>query len=263
MADTMNLITTECKKTDFTCPDCSISFVSESSKRRHMRNMTCIRKTQDMSIELAIDNAKQKIFDIHGQEVDRLNNLIQRLLEKMQLYERDAEVIKARMYKLEVRYVTNNTVTNSINNNNVHQPTVLRSYGKEDTLQISQEELIELAQDPHSAVIQYIKRKHFDSCRPENRNLRLNSIKRKEVGVYKDGTWEPLNAHQFTSDALATTLEYMKLFIVWETIKPEAEKYFHEVLKNPNCSQGKVTQHGIMNLLQKERERSQSIKVSK
>ena len=154
----------------------------------------------------------------------------------------------------------NNTTTNNnnsiTNHNHVTIVNVLKNYGKEDISHITQDDLTEWAKDPETGVLLYVKKKHFDPEKPGNRNIRLNSIKRQEVGVYKDGIWHPEDAQKFTSKVIESTLESLQGGMDWNTLTPKAEDYYDKVSENANCPQGKATQKEIINLLQIERKHS-------
>ena len=67
---------------------------------------------------------------------------------------------------------------------------VLNNFGKEDTSYISEEVLHERLLKCGEGVLKNIEDIHFNSKHPENKNVRMKSIKRGMVEVLRNDTWE-------------------------------------------------------------------------
>lgn len=248
------------------CMYCSSSFASKQSLQRHTHDMTCIKK---LTCSLLPVDTSRPMNDICKDLMDQVEERFTGILSMFQKQDKAIEDLRcevtrlrSELYEIKKTSTTNTKINNVQGNHNTttnsssitnHVTIVLRNYGKEDVSHITQNDLTEWAKDPETGVLMYVKKKHFDPEKPENRNIRLNSIKRQEVGVYKDGQWHPEDAQKFTSKVIENTLESLQGGMDWNTLTPKAEYYYDKVSENANCSHGKTTQKEIINLLQCER----------
>lgn len=82
-------------------------------------------------------------------------------------------------------HVQNNDITNTTNIQNL----VINNYGQEDVSHITPEMMTKYVTMMENGIVEFVRNKHFNKLRPCNRNIRLQSKKRKELLVMMDGKW--------------------------------------------------------------------------
>lgn len=130
---------------------------------------------------------------------------------------------------------------------------VINNFGKEDTTHITHADKIEWARDPANGVLAYIEKKHFDPNKPQNRTIKLTSMKREEVAVHVDGIWQKQPAKPIAWKMVEASLDDLHSGVDWDNISGEAEKYFEEVSNDPRCALAKPTVQALLYLLDKYR----------
>lgn len=240
-----------------TCSYCGKGFSRKWSKDRHEQDGTCIHYTTGPSMSKSMKPADTTI--LHAMVVRKFHALEQELHDlRAQVLDQQKEihVLTARLVQCNHTNTTNNnnsTNTNTTTNNVTNNVILLNKYGNEDVSHISHHDIMNWALDPHTGIVKYFEKKHFDPSKPENKNVKLASIKRNEVALYEGGAWKHKDAQAFTKAVVEEGLEKLQAGIDWNTCTQQVESYFDEVSENPDCKHGKQTQRDVMLVLQDQR----------
>lgn len=249
-----------------TCIYCMRTFVDVGTRNRHIKKGRCPIMKQNESIKHVITDLRNK--DSETYEVTKMH-VINTLLSRIEALEKQLEVStrehKERIEKLEKCLQSKSpqpppssrTINNTINNGTInHNHITINNYGNEDVTHITHDDKIQWASDPSKGVIAYVEKKHFDPNKPANHNVKMISVKREELAVHMDGKWIRHPAKPFMGKVLEHALDYLSGAIDWETISPEAEKYFADVSEDLMCRAGKQSVSELICLVSNHRDAS-------
>lgn len=233
-----------------TCIYCRRTFVDVGTRNRHIKKGRCPIMKQNDSIKHVITdlrNTDRETYEITKMHV--INTLLSRIEALEKQLELSTKEHKERIEKLEKclqskspppASLSSRTINNTINNGTInHNHITINNYGNEDVTHITHDDKIQWASDPSKGVIAYVEKKHFDPNKPANHNVKMISVKREELAVHMDGKWIRHPAKPFMGKVLEHALDYLSGAIDWETISPEAEKYFADVSEDLTCRAGK------------------------
>lgn len=152
------------KESSYNCDFCDKSFLSRSGWYKHQK--TC-------------DKIKERL------EIQELKNQIKTLVQKNKEIEERIE------------HSTSNNITNNINNisninninNNININISLRPFGSEITTYLNDEIIGDLffMGLNFRELLKYL---HFDPEYPENHNIRIKSVKRSLLEIYRGNKWD-------------------------------------------------------------------------
>ena len=146
------------------CRYCAQEFSTKAHKKRH-ENYRCKHKN-------AFYNEKEylKMMERHDKEKEILYKQIELLINKTG--------------NTTINHLDNST-TNTTNTTNIK----INKFGKEDTSYITKEMLDKMLKKPNVMIPFVIKKIHFHSKHPENRNIRITNKKGKFVYIYNGHRW--------------------------------------------------------------------------
>lgn len=227
-----------------TCKYCAKVFVDRSTRNRHQKSQSCLHRMPHMP---------QSVHTI-----EELTEMVRRLTAKVEMLQQQVEsnnksnahagapTIVQNMTVNANNSVTDNRQINITNNNN----TVIHSYGKEDTSHITWDDKIKWARDPENGVLCYVHKKHFDPSKPENHNLKMASIKRKELKVHMNGAWQRMPARPFMGKVLEKAAYDLSNAIDWETLSKPSELWFEQIDDDVDCKQGQKSVASLIYLVE-------------
>tara|TARA_Y100000310_G_C20385207_1_gene670090 strand:- start:51 stop:797 length:747 start_codon:yes stop_codon:yes gene_type:complete len=146
------------------CCFCAQEFSTKAHKKRH-ENYWCKHKN-------AFYNEKEylKMMERHDKEKEILYKQIELLINKTG--------------NTTINHLDNST-TNTTNTTNIK----INKFGKEDTSYITKEMLDKMLKKPNVMIPFVIKKIHFHSKHPENRNIRITNKNGKFVYIYNGHRW--------------------------------------------------------------------------
>lgn len=231
-----------------TCKYCAKVFVDRSTRNRHQKSQSCLNRMQ---------HAPQSTHTL-----EELSRMVITLTAEVRMLQQQlaasnsnsnsgpqATAAPALVQNMTVNAsnsVMDNRQINITNNNN----TIINSYGKEDTSHISWDDKIRWARDPENGVLCYVHKKHFDPSKPENHNLKMASIKRKELKVHMNGAWQRMPARPFMGKVLEKAAYDLSNAIDWETLSKPSELWFEQIDDDVECKQGQKSVASLIYLVE-------------
>lgn len=140
-----------------------------------------------------------------------------------------------------------NQQNTNCNNNNTYIN--INNYGKEDVSHITHEEKIVWALEPRQGILSYVEKKHFDPNMPQNHNIRLSSMKREELSVLLDGSWQKQPAKPFLHKVLGKAVDTLAGAIDYDRISDDAESYLENINENTQCKDGRASVQSLLYLV--------------
>jgi hypothetical protein len=137
------------------CEFCSVSFNTNASKRRHELHYCNENKTI------------KKLLNEKNKQIKKLEKTVDKLIDK-----------------------AGNTTINHIQSNQNNQQNIkLNNYGSEDLSHITDFFKTNLLGLPHGMIPKMIEAVHFNSDKPENKNILLPNKKDNKVKVFSGDKW--------------------------------------------------------------------------
>ena len=162
----------ENEKTGYTCDNCQKNFRSASSKSNHKKK--CSLKYQHKGIE--------EKFNEMQEQLDKLQQQIQNTEASVLTTNNDnAKTLNLNVYNVGTNPIINNI---GINTNN---PVKLREFGNENMDAIPTNFIGSCFLNLKFRDL--IENLHYDPDFPENHNIRLKSIKRNVMEIFRDNRW--------------------------------------------------------------------------
>ncbi len=158
-----NNILKSCKQNNlFYCHNCSASFLTKASARRH-ENYYC---KQIININMSVRKFKKQFLR------DKNPNHIEMLIKNI---------------GGTINYTTNNTTNNTIStiSNNVK----INKFGNQNISYISHKIMDNMIRSPRKMIQKLIELTHFHKKHPENWNIKINNKKDKFLEIYDGREW--------------------------------------------------------------------------
>ena len=168
------------KKVINVCKYCEKEFSSRQTLLRHEKKY-CKQK-EDLTTKL-----------------DLQAEIIERLEDEKREYKKEKEKLYKQIEEL-IKKAGNTTIHSTITNNTIN----LNSYGKEDLSHITDSFKTELIKGPFGMIPKMIEAVHFNSKKPENKNISLSNMNGKYISVYKDGKWMYCNKNEVMDELMET-----------------------------------------------------------
>jgi len=146
------------------CENCGKEFSRQDNLKRHIEKR-CAKNKETKYIKDLIVMMKEE----HIKEKENLKDQIELLLDK----------------------VGNNNISvgNKTNNTTINNTIVLNNYGQEDLSHITDALKTELLKIPYGMIPKMIEEVHFNSKKPENKNIILTNSRDNKLKVYKNNKW--------------------------------------------------------------------------
>ena len=231
----------------YSCSYCSKSFPRKWSKDRHEQDGTCIRKS--VTADTSAMQEREEFISMIMQKFDSMEKEMQKLRSNIAS---QANQI-AQLNEKQKSYMNITSCTKQGTCNNVMNQVRLNNYGKEDLSHITHSMIQEWALDPRTGVVNYFETKHFDKNKPENNNIMISNIKRKEISVHIDGAWIPKDADTITEEIVIEIMEKLQSGLDWDNCPRQAENDFGEVTGDVRSVTGKLIQKVVYYSLMKRR----------
>jgi hypothetical protein len=111
-----------------------------------------------------------------------------------------------------IQNITNNIHNNIQNNNCVtnNNQIIINNFGSERIDHISHEEIVKILSSGINTLPLYIKKKHFDKCFPENRNIKYTM--ENKCKVFEDNSWKDKDLGLLSSTLVQDNTEVLLLY---------------------------------------------------
>lgn len=156
------------------CVGCGAGFAHASSLCRHVSKKSCHFKARNRNLEEEDD---APCIDEIWSELLRLRKEVEQL-----------KLNQTETYK-------GSTCNNNSNNNNIDNSTSniihinINPFGREDTSHLTSDFLTTCVSAMDKGIVNLVKEKHFSNKIPSNCNLKVTSVKRKEIAIYNGKNW--------------------------------------------------------------------------
>ena len=141
------------------CDFCAKTFNTRKSMLRHIR-LYCKEKKE-------IENEKKELKEIIEFQTKQINKLL----------EKNGKQI-------------NNTLNNTNSNNTINNTIHINNYGEENLEMLTDEFKERCITRPFYAIIDIIRKIHFNDDYPENKNMRIVNKRDNKIQVLTDGKWQ-------------------------------------------------------------------------
>lgn len=170
------------------CEYCDKSFSNKSNAIKHQRAGSCAGLNGSKVIES--DDSLLKVYGWIAKmqcelktESDLRKQMQQEIVSLKQM------ITQSTQYSTTITNSGNQLINSNNNNNTVNIVNVVNNFGKEEVTVFTNEILKQLVPLLGSGVIEYARLRHCNPENPRNRNVRIQSRKRKEVVVMQNGKW--------------------------------------------------------------------------
>ena len=179
----------------FVCQYCFKSLKTRPIMLRHIRK-TCKEKNE-------MENEKKELKEIIESQSNKINK-IEKKLEKS------------------VKQI-NNTQNNNTNSNNTQNNTInnihINNYGEENLEMLTDEFKERCIKRPFYAIIDIIRKIHFNDDYPENKNMRIVNKRDNKIQVLDDGKWKYRYKDEAVKYAFDDSNERLEQFCVEKSHK--------------------------------------------
>jgi hypothetical protein len=148
------------------CDFCAKTFNTRKSMLRHIRLYCKEKKELDK-----MENENSKIIEKQNKFIEFQTKQINKLLEKN---------------GKQINNTQNNTNSNNTINNTIH----INNYGEENLEMLTDEFKERCITRPFYAIIDIIRKIHFNDDYPENKNMRIVNKRDNKIQVLTDGKWQ-------------------------------------------------------------------------
>jgi hypothetical protein len=171
-SDNLTILDESCKNSKhvYICEHCNKEFSRKDNLKRHLTT-----RCKSVSVSQKVDYKEMFYFvkDELEKEKQEFKKQISMLLEKV-----------------------GNTTNNITNTQNIQ----LNSYGSEDMSHITDSLKTELIKLPFGMIPKMIEAVHFNSKKPENKNIALTNKKDNKIMVFKNNKWVYCNKDETIND---------------------------------------------------------------
>ena len=152
------------------CNFCDKTFNTRKSMLRHIR-IYCKKKKKLEKME----NENSEIIKKQNKFIKSQTKQISKLLEKN---------------GKQINTQNNNTQNNNNSNNTINNTIHINNYGEENLEMLTEEFKEKCVTRPFYAILEIIKKIHFNDDYPENKNMRLLNKRDNKIQVLDDGKWK-------------------------------------------------------------------------
>jgi hypothetical protein len=193
----------------FNCKYCNKDYSRIDSLNRHIKNI-CKKKTELDKIK----SENSQIIEKQNKIIKIQSNQITKLLEKN---------------GKQINNTQNNNSNNTINNN-----IQINNYGEENLEMLTDEFKEKCVTKPFYAIIEIIKKIHFNDDYPENKNMRLLNKKDNKIQVLDDGKWKYRYKDEAVKYAFDDSNERLEQFCIEKAdqFRSFIKLYCEDIIKN-------------------------------
>jgi hypothetical protein len=160
----------------FVCQYCFKTLKTRHIMLRHIRK-TCKEKKNLEKIE------KDKM------EKDKMENENSKIIEKQNKFIKSQTKQISKLLEKNGKQI-NNTQNNTNSNNTINNTIHINNYGEENLEMLTDEFKEKCVTRPFYAILEIIKKIHFNDDYPENKNMRLVNKRDNKIQVLDDGKWK-------------------------------------------------------------------------
>jgi hypothetical protein len=158
------------EENQFVCQYCFKTLKTRPIMLRHIRK-TCKEKKELDKME-KIENENSKIIEKQNKFIKSQTKQISKLLEK------------------NAKQINNTQNNNNIQNNTINNTIHINNYGEENLEMLTDEFKERCITRPFYAIIDIIRKIHFNDDYPENKNMRIVNKRDNKIQVLTDGKWK-------------------------------------------------------------------------
>ena len=177
------------------CDFCAKTFNTRKSMLRHIRLYCKEKKELDK-----MENENSKIIEKQNKFIEFQTKQINKLLEKN---------------GKQINNTQNNTNSNNTINNTIH----INNYGEENLEMLTDEFKERCITRPFYAIIDIIRKIHFNDDYPENKNMRIVNKRDNKIQVLTDGKWQYRYKDEAVKYAFDDSNERLEQFYVEKSHK--------------------------------------------
>tara|TARA_B110001469_G_C9613399_1_gene305222 strand:+ start:321 stop:1226 length:906 start_codon:yes stop_codon:yes gene_type:complete len=207
----------EKKEKNEICNFCDKTFNTRKSMLRHIR-IYCKKKKELDKME-KLENENSKIIEKQNKFIKSQTKQISKLLEK-----------NGKQINTQNNNTQNNTNSNNTINNTIH----INNYGEENLEMLTDEFKEKCVTRPFYAILEIIKKIHFNDDYPENKNMRLVNKRDNKIQVLDDGKWKYRYKDEAVKYAFDDSNERLEQFCVEKS--PKFRKFIkiccEDIIKN-------------------------------
>ena len=156
------------------CKYCNKEFKYKQGMYRHIKYSCKKNKDEDIKELARLLNEQNQQNKLKEKEIEIMKKQIDKLSNKLQIQ------------SLTVNNNTNNTLHNTLN-------IQLLNHNDTDYTHLSDNDYINCIKQNNFCVKQLIESVHFNTEKPENKNIYISNIKTNYVMLYKDNKWQIVN----------------------------------------------------------------------
>ena len=190
-------ITNHTNKEYIKCGYCNKDYSRVDSLNRHVAKYCKKKKELDK-----MENENSKIIEKQNKIIESQSNKISKIEKKLEK---------------SVKQINNTQNNNNSNNtiNNIH----INNYGEENLEMLTDEFKEKCVTRPFYAIIEIIKKIHFNDDYPENKNMRLVNKRDNKIQVLDDGKWKYRYKDEAVKYAFDDSNERLEQFYVEKSHK--------------------------------------------
>jgi len=158
------------EKNQFVCQYCFKTLKTRPIMLRHIRK-TCKEKKELDKMD-KMENENSKIIEKQNKFIKSQTKQISKLLEK------------------NAKQINNTQNNNNIQNNTINNTIHINNYGEENLEMLTDEFKERCITRPFYAIIDIIRKIHFNDDYPENKNMRIVNKRDNKIQVLTDGKWK-------------------------------------------------------------------------
>ena len=186
----------------FVCQYCFKTLKTRPIMLRHIRK-TCKEKKKLEKME----NVNSKIIEKQNKVIESQSNKINKIEKKLE------KSVKQINNTHNNNTNSNNTINNTINN--IH----INNYGEENLEMLTDEFKERCIKRPFYAIIDIIRKIHFNDDYPENKNMRIVNKRDNKIQVLDDGKWKYRYKDEAVKYAFDDSNERLEQFCVEKSHK--------------------------------------------
>ena len=129
------------------------------------------------------------------EDIKELARLLNEQNQQNKLKEKEIEIMKKQIDKLSNKLQIQSLTVNNNTNNTLHNTLNIQLLNHNDTdyTHLSDNDYINCIKQNNFCVKQLIESVHFNTEKPENKNIYISNIKTNYVMLYKDNKWQIVN----------------------------------------------------------------------
>jgi hypothetical protein len=201
-------------------PHFPLKIPQNTSQISHHKNKEYIKCEYCYKEYNRIDNLNRHIekYCKKKKELDKMENENSKIIEKQnKIIESQSKQINKLLEK-NVKQI-NNTQNNNNSNNTINNTIHINNYGEENLEMLTDEFKEKCVTRPFYAILEIIKKIHFNDDYPENKNMRLVNKRDNKIQVLDDGKWKYRYKDEAVKYAFDDSNERLEQFCVEKSHK--------------------------------------------